>query len=252
MAFFVNLRENIYFRLSMRKMMEKVGLDRKGFDTLFELYYGELTYFVYSFVNDKEVAKDLVHDLFLNLWQNRRQIDPSLSVKSYLFRIARNYAFNYLKHLKVIATNERDVIETYELAGQDTEELESRLERVRRLFEKLPEKQKEVVFKTHINREQVIDQYRICDVFVCSSKKEAYPVVAHEAGATGMPIISTDVGIYKKITGRYYFAFYAGKASFEIKKSFLEKSCFLLSPVFYGSLYCVKTIIDDRVYTRRL
>lgn len=56
MAFFVNLRENIYFRLSMRKMMEKVGLDRKGFDTLFELYYGELTYFVYSFVNDKEVA----------------------------------------------------------------------------------------------------------------------------------------------------------------------------------------------------
>lgn len=32
-------------------------------------------------------------------------------------------------------------------AGQDTEELESRLERVRRLFEKLPEKQKEVVFK---------------------------------------------------------------------------------------------------------
>ena len=147
MAIFVNLRENIYFRLSMRKMMEKVGLDRKGFDTLFELYYGELTYFVYSFVNDKEVAKDLVHDLFLNLWQNRRQIDPSLSVKSYLFRIARNYAFNYLKHLKVIATNERDVIETYELAGQDTEELESRLERVRRLFEKLPEKQKEVVFK---------------------------------------------------------------------------------------------------------
>ncbi len=40
---------------------------------------------MYSFVNDKEVAKDLVHDLFLNLWQNRRQIDPSLSVKSLSF-----------------------------------------------------------------------------------------------------------------------------------------------------------------------
>lgn len=237
MAFFVNLRENIYFRLSMRKMMEKVGLDRKGFDTLFELYYGELTYFVYSFVNDKEVAKDLVHDLFLNLWQNRRQIDPSLSVKSYLFRIARNYAFNYLKHLKVIATNERDVIETYELAGQDTEELESRLERVRRLFEKLPEKQKEVVFKCCIEgklyretaQEMQISENTVKNSFV--EGNEVFP---------------------SRITGRYYFAFHAGKASFEIKKSFLEKSCFLLSPVFYGSLYCVKTIIDDRVYTRRL
>lgn len=63
--------------------------------------------------------------------------------------------------------------------------------------------QKEVVFKTHISREQVIDQYRICDVFTCASRSETYSIVAHEAGATGMPIISTNVGIYSKITGVY-------------------------------------------------
>lgn len=63
--------------------------------------------------------------------------------------------------------------------------------------------EKEVAFYTHISREQVIDLYRRCDVFTCSSLSEIYPVVAHEAAATGMPIISTDVGIYAQIAGAY-------------------------------------------------
>lgn len=62
---------------------------------------------------------------------------------------------------------------------------------------------KEVVFCTHVSREKVIDLYRTSDVFVCSSRSEIYPIVAHEAAATAMPIISTNVGIYGKIKGAY-------------------------------------------------
>lgn len=65
------------------------------------------------------------------------------------------------------------------------------------------QKDKKVLFYTHVSRETVIDLYQTSDVFVCSSKSEIYPIVAHEAAATGMPIISTDVGIYSKITGAY-------------------------------------------------
>lgn len=63
--------------------------------------------------------------------------------------------------------------------------------------------EKEVIFHTHISREQVIDLYRTCDVFTCSSRSEIYSIVAHEAAAAAMPIISTDVGIYAKITGAF-------------------------------------------------
>lgn len=65
------------------------------------------------------------------------------------------------------------------------------------------QKDKEVLFYTHISRESVIDLYRTSDVFVCPSRSETYSIVAHEAAATGMPIISTDVGIYSRITGAY-------------------------------------------------
>ena len=43
--------------------------------------------------------------------------------------------------------------------------------------------------------------YRKSDVFVCTSKSETWSIVAHEAAALAMPIISTDVGIYSQIDG---------------------------------------------------
>lgn len=61
--------------------------------------------------------------------------------------------------------------------------------------------EKKVFFYVHLPREEIIDLYRTCDVFVCPSKSEQYPIVAHEAAATAMPIISTDVGMYREISG---------------------------------------------------
>lgn len=127
--------------------MEISRLDRKLFDEMFGLYYKDLTYFVCSFVNDREVARDLVHDLFFTLWRNRSSIDSSRSVKSYLFSMAHNQALNYLKHQRVIATNERGVVDEYKGYETNTEELEQRLARVRRRLQELPDKQREVVIK---------------------------------------------------------------------------------------------------------
>ena len=127
--------------------MEIYQLDRKEFDGLFDLYYKDLKGFVYSLVNDGEVARDLVHDLFLNLWKNRTRLDPSRSVKSYLFTMARNHAFNYLKHQRVVSLNEQKVVEEYRCAEEDGEDLEHRLERVRKRLAELPDRQREVVLK---------------------------------------------------------------------------------------------------------
>ena len=122
-------------------------LDRKEFDELFDLYYKDLTGFVHSLVNDVEVARDLVHDLFFNLWKNRTGLDHSRSVKSYLFTMARNRAFNYLKHQRVVSFNERSVIEEYRNLEDNGENLELRLERVKKRMAALPDRQREVVLK---------------------------------------------------------------------------------------------------------
>lgn len=60
---------------------------------------------------------------------------------------------------------------------------------------------KEVKFHVHIPRERVTLLYKEADIFVCTSKSETWSIVAHEAAATAMPIISTDAGVYGKIDG---------------------------------------------------
>ncbi len=52
-----------------------------------------------------------------------------------------------------------------------------------------------------LSREKVIELYRHVDVFIMPSKLEAYPVVICEAAASGIAVITTDVGNVREFPG---------------------------------------------------
>lgn len=45
-------------------------------------------------------AEDIVHDVFIKLWDNRSKIDPSKNIKTLLYLIARQSAFNHFDRKK--------------------------------------------------------------------------------------------------------------------------------------------------------
>ena len=105
-------------------------LENKAFEELFDLHYGNLVGFVYGYLRDEEVAKDIVHDAFLTFWTNRKHLDLSYSANSYLFTLAQNYALNYLRHLRVVEVNEREVTALLESASEELAEYDERFARV--------------------------------------------------------------------------------------------------------------------------
>lgn len=123
------------------------SIERKYFNELFDQYYKILIRFVYSFVNDKEVARDIVQDIYLIIWKNILSIDSRQSVKSYLFTMAKHHALNYLKHQQIVSMHGEKVHEMYQPKQSDPEELEQRLEQVKRKLAELPQKQREVVIR---------------------------------------------------------------------------------------------------------
>ena len=125
----------------------KVVLSEKDFAELFDLHFENLMGFVCSYVRDEEVAKDIVHDAFLTLWSNRKRLNPTYPVKSYLFTLAQNCALNYLRHLRVVTGNEQAVTELLEAANEDLNDYEKRLVRLEEKLAQLPEKQREVLVK---------------------------------------------------------------------------------------------------------
>lgn len=78
--------------------------DRKlsgQFENIFELYFNPLCFYAMSFVKDREVARDIVHDVFMVVWDHRSDIDFEKPVYPYLVSLTRNRTINYLEHLKV-------------------------------------------------------------------------------------------------------------------------------------------------------
>lgn len=78
------------------------GGDTGVFEILFRKYYYNLSRFTASIIKSPSIAEDLVQDIFLKIWQNRRDWNPQGSIKTYLYRASKNQALNYLKHLKIV------------------------------------------------------------------------------------------------------------------------------------------------------
>jgi RNA polymerase sigma-70 factor (ECF subfamily) len=67
---------------------------------LFREYYRPLTLFANTFVKDLDAAKELVQDLFVHIYENRKTLVITTSLKSYLYQAVRNRCLNYLKRIQ--------------------------------------------------------------------------------------------------------------------------------------------------------
>lgn len=71
--------------------------DEAAFSELFHHLYTRMVKFAWRYARSKTLAKDIVQESFVNLWNKRSSIDPDQSLMAYLFQIVRNQALNYLR-----------------------------------------------------------------------------------------------------------------------------------------------------------
>ncbi|MEN8119062.1 MAG: RNA polymerase sigma-70 factor [Bacteroidota bacterium] len=75
-------------------------MSKQEFEALFREYFKPLTAFAKKYLNDIDVAKEIVHEAFLKLWEKREEVDTSKSVKSYLYTTVYNRSLNYIRDNK--------------------------------------------------------------------------------------------------------------------------------------------------------
>ena len=74
----------------------------KDFETIYKHYYEFLCHYAWKFVNEKELAEEVVSEVFYKLWKNKNKINVKTSFRSYIFIAVRNQAFDYLRKVKKI------------------------------------------------------------------------------------------------------------------------------------------------------
>lgn len=122
-------------------------LDKPAFEKLFRSFFPGLVLFAMKYLPDQDSAKEVVHNVFLNLWEKREKIDTSASLKSYLFTSVHNRCLNFIRDRKKFDTDESSIlkIESTDFSdGSDRLEEQELEQRIYDALEALPEKCREV------------------------------------------------------------------------------------------------------------
>ena len=123
------------------------SLDKAAFEELFRSYFTPLCSFAQKFVQDADEAKDIVHQVFINLWNKRDVIDVNTSLKSYLFQGVQNRSLNFIRDNKKLVKfdtpqNEAE-LGTYLDSTDHLESAEAEA-RINEALDRLPDKCREI------------------------------------------------------------------------------------------------------------
>lgn len=121
--------------------------DVASFQQLFKMYFRQMTLFAEYFLLDRDVAEDMVQDIFSELWSSAEKLPEISNIKAYLFMLLKNRCLNQLKHLEVEDRYKQWLQEAQEYAELSEEDVESeRLDKVYDTIELLPQQAK-LIFK---------------------------------------------------------------------------------------------------------
>ncbi|WP_290207051.1 RNA polymerase sigma factor [Winogradskyella bathintestinalis] len=71
--------------------------DEMAFAHLMELFHNRLCIYSYNLCKDYDEAKDIVQNVFLNLWERREYIEEISSLKNFLYKSVYN---NFINHYR--------------------------------------------------------------------------------------------------------------------------------------------------------
>lgn len=115
--------------------------NKDAFNRLYNLFYAPLCIFAGRYISDLRVIEDCVHDIFLKIWKDRKNISINTSIRSYLYTATRNLCLDLIEKRKTELTYEQYILNTYDPFTSENlysiEELENIIEEA---INKLPEK----------------------------------------------------------------------------------------------------------------
>ncbi|BEG98989.1 RNA polymerase sigma-70 factor [Bacteroides sedimenti] len=91
--------------------------DMKAFRQIYDAFYVYLCTIATAYIFDRDVAREVVNDVFVNLWENRENI--TYPITPYLKKAVQNRSLNYIRSIQ---SRERVLTEAEELLNQFQEE----------------------------------------------------------------------------------------------------------------------------------
>jgi RNA polymerase sigma-70 factor, ECF subfamily len=163
--------------------------DKEAYTVIYDRYKSLLYDHAYKKLGDAEEVKDVLQELFTQLWNKRADIPVATNLSGYLYTVIRNRVLNLLSHKEVehryIAS-----IQQYIQEGDYTTELAIREREFSTLIQKeidaLPPKMREVFLlsrKEHLSHQEIAEQLSISEQTVAKQVTNALRILRVRLGS---------------------------------------------------------------------
>ncbi|OFX57983.1 MAG: hypothetical protein A2066_08620 [Bacteroidetes bacterium GWB2_41_8] len=176
-----------------------VQLLQKGnvaaFDSLFEEYSQKLYGFALKYFKNESDAEELVQEVFVKVWENRRTLKSEYSFKSYLFTIALN---QIRKHFNKKATSLRyfesfqNDPEMVDHPALQNDNYESVFQEINKLIEQMPPRRREIFMKSKLegkNSKEIATELNISAGTVDNQVSEALKFIRSSLNSNNFSIL---------------------------------------------------------------
>lgn len=155
--------------------------DLVSFKQLYQEYYKKLCYHAFKLINRKDVAEEVVQDVFVKIWTKRESLNLPDDINGYLYRAVLNESLNYIKKQK---RNNYDESEIQKLESLSTNNYEFKNDQnemrkqIRQSIKNLPDKTRRVFImsrKLDLSYHDIADRLNISvkgvEYHICSALK---------------------------------------------------------------------------------
>ncbi|WP_164108529.1 MULTISPECIES: RNA polymerase sigma factor [Sphingobacterium] len=157
--------------------------DHAAFTEIFNRYSALIYSHAYNKLRNEEEARDVVQEMFINLWIKRASLDPQNNLSGYLYTAVRNGVLNLIKHKKVV-TNYADLFSQINLQYTASTDHLIREKQFAALIEAeiaaLPPRMREVFelrHKEHLSNKEIAEKMQIAESTVADQMKKALRIL---------------------------------------------------------------------------
>lgn len=109
-GFFFYFCVKAVFQMQKNPLPDLSGQDgeAEAFAQVYREFAPKMRCFASKLLHDNLLTDDVVHNVFLRLWENREIMSKVESLDRYLFRAARNAIFDIYEHQKIVTKHEQN------------------------------------------------------------------------------------------------------------------------------------------------
>ena len=130
---------------------DMISGNKKSFEDLYKQYFQALINYGFRITKNENLIEDAVQELFISIWNNRRNLSEVNEVKFYLFRSLKNRILRQLERDIFDKSEDIDVYLDFlnsiseEQKKIDSEQFDANLDTLQRAIAHLPIRQQEVI-----------------------------------------------------------------------------------------------------------